>query len=86
LTFDEIITAINEGKLQFIETSIYGNPFFRLLRHEVEALVIEKFGKEYLNKKKAQNELTQVKKELKELKARIQLLEQRKIELLQILD
>ncbi len=86
LTIDEIVTAINEDKLRFIETSIHGNPFLRLLRHEVEALVIEKFGKEYLNKKKAQNEFTQVKKELKELKTKIHLLEQRKAELLQILE
>jgi len=86
LTYDEIVTAINEGKLQYIETSIYGNPFLRLLRYEVEVLVIEKFGEEYLKKKKAQKEIAQVKKELRELKARMELLEQRKVELLQILD
>jgi len=85
LTYDEIVTAINEGKLQFIETSIYGNPFLRLQRHEVEALVMEKFGKEYLDKKKAQTEIAQVNKELQELQARVQFLEQRKAELLQIL-
>lgn len=86
LTYDEIVTAINEGKLQYIENSVYGNSFLRLLRHEVEVLVIEKFGEEYLKNKNAQKEIAQVKKELSELKARMELLEQRKVELLQILD
>ena len=86
LTLDEIIEAINEEKLQFIETSIYGNPFMRLLRHEVEALVAEKYGEEYLNQKKAQNELAQVKKELKDLKTKMKSLEQRKTELLAVLE
>ncbi len=85
LTLDDIITAINQGKLQFIETSLYGNPFLRLLRHEIEGLVVEKYGEEYLNEKKAKNELAKVKKELKELKARMELLEQKKAELLKIL-
>jgi|GEM_PF-4010546 DNA-directed RNA polymerase specialized sigma54-like protein len=56
------------------------------MRHEIEALVIKKFGEEYLNKKNAQKELAQVKKELKEIKARMESLEQRKNGLLQILD
>jgi len=85
LTLDDIITAINQGKLQFIETSIYGNPFLRLLRHEIEELVVEKFGEEYLNEKKAKNELVKIKKELKELKSRMELLEEKKAELLKTL-
>lgn len=85
LTLDDIITAINQGKLQFIETSLYGNPFLRLLRHEIEELAVEKFGEEYLNKKKAKNELVKVKKELKELKSRMELLEEKKAELLKTL-
>ncbi len=32
LTQNDIMKAINEGKLQFREGSIYGNPYFRLLR------------------------------------------------------
>ncbi len=39
LTQDEIVQAIRAGKLQCRLNSIYGNPFLRLLRREVEALV-----------------------------------------------
>ena len=39
LTFDEIVAAIRAGKLQYRENSIYGAPFLRLIRSEVEALV-----------------------------------------------
>ena len=52
LTFDEIVAGIRAGKLQYRENSIYGAPFLRLIRSEVEALVVEKYGKNYLNKKK----------------------------------
>lgn len=36
LTQNEIIEAIRDGRLQYRENSIHGNPFLRLLRHEVE--------------------------------------------------
>jgi len=44
LTQEEIVQAINEGKLQYHLQSIHGNPFIRLLRSEVEALVEAKHG------------------------------------------
>ena len=51
LTQDEIYAAFRAGKLQFRESNMHGNPWFRLLRHEVEALVKEKSGKDHLHKK-----------------------------------
>ena len=39
LTQDEIVQAIRAGKLDYRRNSVYGNPFLRLLRREVEALV-----------------------------------------------
>ena len=41
LTWEEIVRAIRAGKLQYREHSIYGTPWLRLLRREVEALVGE---------------------------------------------
>ena len=85
LTQKDIIKAINDGKLQFREGSIYGNPYFRLLRSEVEKMAEEKFGKSFFRKKKAMNELKKINKELKELKSKIAGLEIRKNELTQII-
>ena len=84
LTQNDIINAVNEGKLQYREGSLYGNPYFRLLRSEVEKLVEEKLGKDLLSRKKAMNELKKINKELKELKSKITKLEIRKNELTKI--
>jgi hypothetical protein len=48
LTQDEIIRAIRVGTLHYREGSMYGNPWLRLLRREVEALVRKKHGNDYL--------------------------------------
>jgi hypothetical protein len=81
LTEHDITTAINEGKLQFREGSIYGSPYLRLLRSEVEKLAEEKFGRDILLKKKAKTELKRINKELTKLKLQIQELEKRKNDL-----
>jgi hypothetical protein len=85
LTFDEIVEGIRAGKLQYRENSIYGAPFLRLIRSEVEALVSEKYGKDHLNKKKWKKELSEINKTLKQLKSQTLLLESRKAELLELL-
>jgi len=86
LTFDEIVAGIHAGKLQYRENSIYGAPFLRLIRSEVEALVEEKHGKDYLDKKKWKKELAEINKTLKELKSQTLSLESRKAELLELLN
>ncbi|MCL4531316.1 MAG: hypothetical protein M1282_18160 [Chloroflexi bacterium] len=85
LTLDEIVAGIRAGKLQYRENSIYGAPFLRLIRSEVEALVNEKHGKDYLNKKKWKKELLDINRTLKHLKAQMLSLETRKKELLELL-
>mgnify|MGYP007066293414 CR=1 FL=1 len=85
LTFDEIVAGINAGKLQYRENNIYGAPFLRLIRSEVEALVNEKYGENYLNKKKWKKELSATKKTLKALKAEMLALETRKAEIEKLL-
>ncbi len=86
LTQEEIIEAIRDGKLQYRNANIYGNPYFRLLRSEVETLVGETHGSKYVEKKKAKKELTLVKKELKALRVQVVSLERRKVELEECLD
>lgn len=86
LTQEEIIEGIRAGKLQYRQNSVFGNPFLRLVRSEVEALVDEKYGHNYLKQKKIKQELAQVNTELKRLKAQVASLEQRKTELLASLE
>mgnify|MGYP000844650722 CR=1 FL=1 len=82
LSQGEIIEAIRGGKLQYRQNYMHGNPYLRLLRSEVEALVREKYGKDHLEKKKLKNELTQVNSRIRKLKAELKSLEQRKSELM----
>jgi hypothetical protein len=82
LTQDEIVRAIRAGTLQYREGSIYGNPWLRLLRREVEALVRNKHGHHYLKDRQSKAELARITRELKRLKTQIARLEERKSELL----
>jgi hypothetical protein len=82
LTRQEIYAAMRAGKLQFRESNMHGNPWFRLLRHEVEALVKEKSGQGHLHRKKLEKELADIKKETRKLKARLTALDRRRAELM----
>jgi hypothetical protein len=81
LTQDEIYAAIRAGKLQYREQYMHGNPWFRLLRHEIEALVKQKSGQGGLRKKKLEKELADIDKETRKLKSRLKVLDQRRAEL-----
>mgnify|MGYP001822951613 CR=1 FL=1 len=86
LTPQEIIAAIQAGKLQYREGSVHGNPWLRLLRHEVEALVKEKGGQGHLHKKKLQKELADLNREARKIKTRLRAIERRRAELTEELD
>lgn len=82
LTQDEIVQAIRTGKLHYREASMHGNPWLRLLRSEVEALVKKKHGDDYLKDQQAKTELGGINRELKRLKMQVAVLEERKAKLL----
>jgi hypothetical protein len=82
LTPNEIIDAIRRGQLQYRENAIQGNPFLRLLRHEVEALIEKKHGGGYLHRLQTKAALAAINRELKKLKKQIAVLEERKSKLL----
>ena len=86
LTQEEIFGAMRAGKLQFQQNSMHGNPWFRLLRHEVEALVKETGGQVHLQKKKLQKEMADLDKEARKLKTRLKVIERRRAELTKELD
>ncbi|MBI2198951.1 MAG: hypothetical protein HYU42_10200 [Candidatus Rokubacteria bacterium] len=82
LTQDEIVQAIRAGKLHYREASMHGNPWLRLLRREVEALVKKKHGDDYLKDQQAKTELGGINRELKRLKTQVAGLEERKAKLM----
>ena len=82
LSRKEIIDAINLGELQFREGSMHGNPWFRLLRVEVETFIEKKYGTDYLKDRKVKKYLSEINKELKALQNRMSKLEKEKRKLL----
>lgn len=86
LTQDEIIAAIRAGKLHYRPGEIHGNPWLRLLRRDVEDLVSSRHGERYLRERQARAELKQVNRELKQHRAQVAALEERRSVLLAELD
>ncbi len=86
LTQQDIIVAIRAGKLQFRESNMHGNPWYRLLRHEVETLVRDQSGLDHLTGKKLQKELADLNTEARKLGTRLKAIERRRTELTKELD
>jgi hypothetical protein len=82
LTWEQIVRAIRAGKLHCQQQSMHGNPWLRLLRREVEALVKEKYGANYLRDRQAETELAHINRELKRLNGQMEVLEERRSKLI----
>lgn len=74
-----IVKGIEAGSLEYREGAIWGNPYLRILRSQLEKYITEKLGKDYLMKVKTQTELRSVKKEISELKKKLIPLQDRKV-------
>jgi septal ring factor EnvC (AmiA/AmiB activator) len=70
-----IIEAIRQGKLQYKENYAHGNPYFRLLRDEVENFAKEIHGEETMKMKKIEYEIKKTKTEINSYKRKIVALE-----------
>lgn len=82
LTQDEILEAIDNGSLHYRVNATHGNPWFRLLRREVEDFVRTRSGEQHVRQVQAKAELAKVNRELKRLRAQVTELEQRRAQLL----
>lgn len=78
---DFIVKGIEAGKLEYREGSIYGNPWLRILRSQLERYIAEKRGSKYLSGAKNQAELRKIKSEIAALKKKLGALQARKLEI-----
>ena len=78
---DFIVKGIRAGKLEYREGAIWGNPYLRILRRQLEAYIAEELGDGNLSNVKNQTELRKVKKEITNLNKRLKELQSRKAEL-----
>ena len=81
VTRDFIVKGIQDGKLEFREGAVWGNPYLRVLRSQLELYIAAQLGSEYLLSRKSQTELRAVNKEIAHLRKKLAALEAQKIEL-----
>ena len=75
---DFIIRGIRAGKLEYREGAIWGNPYLRILRSQLERYIAEELGEDHLSSSKKEEELRKIKREIASLKKKIKELEARK--------
>ena len=78
VTRDFIVNGIQAGKLEFRDGAVWGNPYLRVLRSQLELYIAAQLGSEYLVSRKSQTELRAVNKEIAHLRQKLAALEARK--------
>jgi len=78
---DLVIKGIESGQLEYREGSIWGNPYLRVLRSQLEKYISEQLGNEYLMTIKNKAELDAIKKEMNVIMKRMDALQKRKAEI-----
>ncbi|MDG6970024.1 MAG: hypothetical protein JRN54_02825 [Nitrososphaerota archaeon] len=78
---DFIVEGIRTGKLEHREGSIWGNPYLRILKSQLEQYIVKELGAERLSSGQNQTELRKVKRETVHLKKRLSELQARRAEL-----
>ena len=74
-----VMEGIQAGILEFREGSVSGNPYFRMLRSQLEPYIAQQLGSEYLATAKSDAELRAVRKEISDLKKKLSALEERRV-------
>ena len=83
LTEDEIIDAMKAGKIEYRQNYAHGNPYFKVLRNEVEALALRLHGNNAAKEQEIKHKLQTINREINSLKRKLSSLEKQKIELLE---
>lgn len=78
---DFIVKGIRAGKLEYREGAIWGNPYLRLLRSQLEQYIAEELGNDRLSNVKKQTELRKIKAEMANLKNKLNELQARRKDL-----
>ena len=82
---DFIVRGIEAGKLEFRYASVWGSPFIKVLRRQLEEYITAELGSEYLEKAKGKTELRKIKKEITEIEHKLSELQARTADLEKIM-
>jgi predicted transcriptional regulator len=83
LTEQDVFVAIKAGTLQFRKGYAHGNPYYKLLRVEVEAFAQELLGSAGVQEQEIKHRLSQINKEINSLKRKLSSLERQRAELIE---
>ena len=83
---EQIIEAMKSGKLQYRVNYAHGNPYYKVLRSEVEKFAEEIHGVDGLQKQKDEHRLKVVKREINSLKRKLKPLEKERDQLVESLN
>ena len=61
---DFIVKGIQASRLEYKEGSVWGNPYIKILRSQLEQYIAEELGGDHLTSSKNQTELRKIKKEI----------------------
>jgi len=78
---DFIVKGIRAGKLEYREGVVWGNPYIKVLRSQLEQYIADELGEDHLSNSKNQTELRKIRKEMASLEKKLKELEARKTEL-----
>ena len=85
LTEEVLIEAMKSGKLQYQINYAHGNPYYKLLRGEVEALALEMYGAKRIEEQKIEYYLKKTNTEINSCKRKLTALERQKFVLTEAL-
>jgi hypothetical protein len=81
VTLEFIVQGIRAGELEHREGAVWGNPYIRILRSQLERYIGAQLGSDHLLAKTTQIELRAINKEIADIRKRLATLEARKAEL-----
>ena len=81
VSWDFIVKGIQAGRLEYREGSVWGNPYIRILRSQLEKYIAEECGADRLACSKIQTELRRIRKEMAGHRKKLRELEARRAEL-----
>jgi 50S ribosomal subunit-associated GTPase HflX len=67
--------------LQYQISYAHGNPYYKLLRTEVQALIEEMHGSRYVEEQKLNHQLQTINREINSLKRKLSSLEKQRVEI-----
>ena len=76
-----IVKGIQAGVLEYREGAIWGNPYLKVLRSQLERFIARELGGDHLASGKNQTELRKIKKEMADLSRKLAELRARKTEI-----